>query len=135
VREVDRDTSFLRRHLTEELIRRLDLFQYQRKGNDYVITQVADEQGWREVRDTLIANVGTRPSSASTRRGAARWCRARAHDRDLHPVAERTSRSSTSSTAPVILETVMAANARYWCTTTAVTVKSGSRRPDHRRTV
>ncbi len=58
VRESDRDTAFLRRHLDEELIRDLDLFEYQRKGNDYVITEVADEEGWREIRDTLIASVG-----------------------------------------------------------------------------
>ena len=58
IREADRDTSFLRRHLTEELIRDLDLFRYQRKGNEYVITEVADRDGWRDIRDTLIANVG-----------------------------------------------------------------------------
>jgi stage V sporulation protein R len=58
VRETDRDASFLRRHLTEDLIRELDLFQYQAKGDDLVISQVADEDGWEEVRNTLIANVG-----------------------------------------------------------------------------
>jgi stage V sporulation protein R len=57
-READRDTAFLRRHLTEELIRELDLFQYQQKGDDLVITQVGDETGWREVKTSLIANVG-----------------------------------------------------------------------------
>jgi stage V sporulation protein R len=58
VRESDRDPAFLRRHLTEELIRDLDLFQYQRKGNEYVITEVADAEGWRDIRDTLVASVG-----------------------------------------------------------------------------
>jgi stage V sporulation protein R len=58
VRETDRDASFLRRHLTEELIRELDLFQYQSKGDELVITNVGDEEGWREVKSTLIANVG-----------------------------------------------------------------------------
>lgn len=57
-READRDTAFLRRHLTEELIRELDLFQYQQKGDDLVITQVGDETGWREVKNSLIASVG-----------------------------------------------------------------------------
>jgi stage V sporulation protein R len=57
-RESDRDTAFLRRHLTEDLIRELDLFQYQQKGDDLVITQVGDETGWREVKSSLIANVG-----------------------------------------------------------------------------
>ncbi len=58
IRDSDRDTSFLRRHLTEELIRDLDLFQYQRKGNEYVITEVADREGWRDIRDTLVGSVG-----------------------------------------------------------------------------
>jgi stage V sporulation protein R len=57
-RESDRDTAFLRRHLTEHLIRELDLFQYEQKGDDLVISQVADESGWREVKSSLIANVG-----------------------------------------------------------------------------
>lgn len=58
VRESDRDTAFLRRHLTEDLMRELDLFQYQAKGDDLVISRVSDEDGWQEVKNTLIANVG-----------------------------------------------------------------------------
>ncbi|MBX3023346.1 SpoVR family protein [bacterium] len=97
VRESDRDTAFLRRHLGEELVRELDLFEYQRKGNDYVITQVADADGWRQVRDTLIATVGM--NSVPVIRvidGDAGGKRTLAlehlHDgRDLHPeYAERT---------------------------------------------
>ncbi len=97
VRETDRDASFLRRHLHEELVRELDLFQYQRKGNDFVITEVADEEGWRTVRDTLIASVGMNgvPVIRVTD-GDGGGKRALAlehvHDgRDLHPeYAERT---------------------------------------------
>jgi stage V sporulation protein R len=59
VRESDRDASFLRRHLSEELIRDLDLFEYGPKGDELVITEVADEEGWESVRDTLIASVGS----------------------------------------------------------------------------
>jgi len=58
VRETDRDTAFLRRHLTEELIRELDLFQYQPKGDELVINRVADDEGWREIKQALISNVG-----------------------------------------------------------------------------
>jgi len=58
IRESDRDTSFLRRHLDEELIRDLDLFQFAPKSDDLVVTEIADEEGWESVRDTLIANVG-----------------------------------------------------------------------------
>ncbi len=59
VREVERDTSFLRRYLTEELIRELNLFEYQTRGNEQVVSQVADEDGWRSIKQTLIQNVGT----------------------------------------------------------------------------
>src|SRR5437879_1820276 len=38
VRSADRDASFLRRFLTEELMREMDLFQYQAKGNDLVVS-------------------------------------------------------------------------------------------------
>ncbi|MBI2122271.1 MAG: SpoVR family protein [Candidatus Sungbacteria bacterium] len=59
VREVERDTSFLRRFLTEDLVRELKLFEYQTRGNDKVISRVADEENWRSIKDTLIQNVGT----------------------------------------------------------------------------
>ncbi len=59
VREVERDSSFLRRYLTEQLVRELNLFEYQTRGNDQVITRVADEESWRGIKDTLIQNVGT----------------------------------------------------------------------------
>ena len=96
-RESDRDTAFLRRHLSEELIRELDLFQYQRKGNDYVITQVADDDGWRDVRATLVGSVGM--STVPVIRvvdgdvgGKRTLALEHVHDgRDLHPeYAERT---------------------------------------------
>ena len=58
-REVDRDASFLRRYLTEDLMREMDLFQYQVRGGDLVVDKVSDEEGWNEVKQTLIANVGT----------------------------------------------------------------------------
>jgi stage V sporulation protein R len=59
VREVERDTSFLRRYLTEELIRELNLFEYQSRGNDKVVSRVADDTGWQAIKETLIQNVGT----------------------------------------------------------------------------
>jgi stage V sporulation protein R len=58
VREADRDVSFLRRHLTENLIRELNLFEYQAKGEDLVISQVADKVGWRDIKETLLRNIG-----------------------------------------------------------------------------
>jgi len=59
VREVERDASFLRRYLTEELIRELNLFEYKSRGNDQVVSRVADEDNWRHIKETLIQNVGT----------------------------------------------------------------------------
>jgi len=59
VREVERDSSFLRRYLTERLVRELNLFEYQSRGNDKVVTRVADEESWQNIKDTLIQNVGT----------------------------------------------------------------------------
>ena len=58
VREADRDVSFLRRHLTENLIRELNLFEYETKGDDLVISKVSDKEGWREVKETLLQNIG-----------------------------------------------------------------------------
>jgi len=58
VRETDRDQSFLRRFLTEELMREMDLFEYEPKGDDLVISKVADEEGWRGVKEQLIRGVG-----------------------------------------------------------------------------
>lgn len=58
VRAADRDASFLRRHLTERLVRELHLFEYRPRGNDWVVTHVGDDEGWREVKETLIRSVG-----------------------------------------------------------------------------
>ena len=58
-REVERDSSFLRRYLTEDLIRELNLFEYKARGNEQVVSHVADEDNWQFIKDTLIRNVGT----------------------------------------------------------------------------
>jgi stage V sporulation protein R len=57
-RATDRDVSFLRRYLTEELMRELDLFEYEPKGDDLVISKVADKEGWRDVKEQLLRSVG-----------------------------------------------------------------------------
>jgi len=57
-REVDRDVSFLRRFLTEELMREMDMFQYEPRGDELVIAKVSDKDSWREVKETLLKNVG-----------------------------------------------------------------------------
>jgi len=58
-REVERDSSFIRRYLTEDLMREMDLFQYEPRGEDLVVSKVADDEGWRTVKEQLIRSVGT----------------------------------------------------------------------------
>ncbi len=58
VRETERDSSFLRRYLTEELMREMDMFEYEQRGDEYVISKVSDDEGWRTVKETIIKNVG-----------------------------------------------------------------------------
>jgi len=58
VREIERDESFIRRYLTYELCKDLNLFEYEKMGKDYVISEVSDEDGWKKIRDTLAASVG-----------------------------------------------------------------------------
>lgn len=58
VRETDRDGSFIRRFLTNELIEELGLFRYQARGKDEVVTHVANDDGCDMIRQTLIDNVG-----------------------------------------------------------------------------
>jgi len=58
VREVERDTSFIRRYLTEDLMREMDLFEYQQRGDEYVVSKVSDNEGWKTVKETIIKNVG-----------------------------------------------------------------------------
>jgi stage V sporulation protein R len=57
-READRDVSFLRRWLTDDILRDLDLFRFEAKGDDLVVSDVADDDGWRNVKETLLKNVG-----------------------------------------------------------------------------
>ncbi len=59
VREVERDTSFVRRYLTAELARELDLFKFEPRGSDLVVSEVSDEDGFEEVKETLLRNIGT----------------------------------------------------------------------------
>lgn len=58
IRESDRDSSFLRRFLTEDIMRELDMFQHDKRGKERVITKVSDEENWKGVKETLIKNVG-----------------------------------------------------------------------------
>ena len=90
VRESDRDVSFLRRFLTEELMRDLDVFEFEPKGDNLVVTKVSDEDNWREVKETLLKSVGMRSNpvikiyDADYGRNRALYLKHETDDRDLH---------------------------------------------------
>ena len=58
VRALERDASFIRRYLTRELCEELNLFQYAKKNFDYIVEEVSDNDGWKEIRDNLAFNSG-----------------------------------------------------------------------------
>ena len=58
VRGIERDESFIRRYLTAELCCELKLYEYKRDGNEYIVSEVADEEGWFKIRDTIAASAG-----------------------------------------------------------------------------
>ena len=59
-REIHNDESFIRKHLDQEMCRKLNLFSYsfQKTGSKYVIGEISDEEGWKSVKNALINNVG-----------------------------------------------------------------------------
>ena len=58
VRKIERDNSFLRNYLTEEMCNKLGLFEYEQKGYDYVVSEVSDNEGWKKIRDNLVNDTG-----------------------------------------------------------------------------
>lgn len=58
VRETDRDVSFIRRFLTEDIMREQDLFQHEKRGKERVITKVSDTDQWKSIKDTMLTNIG-----------------------------------------------------------------------------
>jgi len=58
IRECDRDISFLRRFLGPGMMRELGLYAYEPQGEELVVTRVADDSGWREVKEVLLRSVG-----------------------------------------------------------------------------
>lgn len=58
VREIERDESFIRRYLTNELCRDMNLFSYSKSSRDYKVEEVSDEEGWRKIRDIIANSVG-----------------------------------------------------------------------------
>ena len=58
VRALERDESFLRKYLTQELCEDLNLFEYAAKNGNYVVKEVADDSGFKSIRNTLASSCG-----------------------------------------------------------------------------
>ena len=57
-REVAHDESFIRQYLTQEDCEELNLFSYGLRKSNYVVDDVSDEEGWKEVKKNLITQIG-----------------------------------------------------------------------------
>lgn len=59
IREADRDRSFLRQYLEEELARELFMFRHEEKGRERVVTDVPDnEESFEAIKRTLLSQIG-----------------------------------------------------------------------------
>jgi stage V sporulation protein R len=52
VREIESDVSLIRNYLTKELVEELDLYLYQKEGDEWIIV----EKNWEKIRDGLVAS-------------------------------------------------------------------------------
>ena len=57
-RETANDVSFLRQYLKEEDAFELGLFSFSRQKDEYKIDEISDQEGWRDVKETLLKNIG-----------------------------------------------------------------------------
>ena len=57
-RETCNDESFFRTYLTRELCEKLGLFEYSDNKEYYLITDVSDTDGWKNIRSSLIKQTG-----------------------------------------------------------------------------
>ena len=58
VRAEERDSSFIRRYLDQQLCQELNLFAYKKQGNELVVSEKADAEGWKVIRDQLANSCG-----------------------------------------------------------------------------
>ena len=58
IRAGERDNSFIRRYLNRQLCQELNLFSFKQQGNALVVSEKADEEGWKNIRDQLANSVG-----------------------------------------------------------------------------
>lgn len=57
-RKTCNDESFLRTYLTRELCEKLGFFEYLENNESYLITEVSDNEGWKNIRSSLIKQTG-----------------------------------------------------------------------------
>lgn len=58
VRKIERDQSFIRKYLTKELCQEMNLFKYIKKDKDYIVDEISDEYGWKDIINTIANSVG-----------------------------------------------------------------------------
>jgi len=58
IRGTERDASFIRSYLTYELCEESKLCEFEEEERYYIISEVADEKGWKKIRGTLAESVG-----------------------------------------------------------------------------
>lgn len=58
IRAVERDASFIRKYLTYEICNESHLFEFEEEERYYVVSEVSNDVGWRNVRNTLANQVG-----------------------------------------------------------------------------
>ncbi|MBE7637813.1 stage V sporulation protein R [Sneathiella sp. P13V-1] len=58
IREVDRDASFIRRFMDRETLEKLDLFVAEPQDSDWIVTKIARDDEWKEIRGLLANSVG-----------------------------------------------------------------------------
>lgn len=58
VRALERDESFIRRYLTQELCEEMHLYDFINKSDYYIVEDVADEKGWANIRNVLCNTCG-----------------------------------------------------------------------------
>ena len=58
IRAEERDCSFIRRYLDQQMCQELNLFAYKKRGNELVVSEKADEEGWKVIRDQIANSCG-----------------------------------------------------------------------------
>ncbi|HOA80162.1 MAG TPA: SpoVR family protein [Defluviitaleaceae bacterium] len=58
VRALERDFSFIRRYLDFDICMEMNLIQLEEQDRFYLVTEVADDEGWKNIRNYLADTVG-----------------------------------------------------------------------------